>query len=73
MVMDEILNGDPQAWRWHDVISVDVTLFFWILIGSYLFVILAMVVRAMLKLRSNKLSKPTIIGKSFSKYRRRKL
>lgn len=71
--MDEILNGDPQAWRWHDAVTVDIKLFIWVLIGSYLLVILAMVLRAMLKLRSNKLSKPTIIGKSFSKYRRRKL
>lgn len=46
------MNGNLQQWRWHDAIQFNWTAFLWLLIGSYLIVLIALVIRVLLCSRS---------------------
>jgi len=72
--MDEILNGDLQQWEWVDATTVDLTMFFWLLGGCYLLILVAVVIRAIMKRRTISLSnpKPFISKKQLDKRPRRR-
>lgn len=70
--MDELINSDLSAWRWQDATTVDWGLFWWMLLIAYLLVMMALVVRVILKVREVKEHKPTEMNETFNTYKPRR-